>query len=399
MASKPHPETRPTPTREAVSPACETVLLAVTGMSPAVLTETVWALCQGTEPVLPSRVIVLTTVTGKECLERDLLSPNPSLGGRTPWQALRDAVLPLFPGVLPASALQLEPARVLTAPDAETGQARELTDVRTADDNAAAADFLLEQLRGIVENPDQHLVASVAGGRKTMGALLYACMTLAGRETDRLTHVLVSEPFETLRGFYFPGQPGGDLCAPDGTTLAPSAARLELADVPFVPLRNLFTRQLGRKAGTFSRLIESCREQVRQSAGQELRLTVELSRTEIEVNGTRVKLAPREHMLLLFLATRAKQSDPPLAAQKDAVDPLNEFRRSTISRAPREELADWRHTDSLAGGFEEQDIRRGLSSLRQKLAEAGAQSGLLASCLPQKGCFSLAIPGSLIFLR
>ena len=65
---------------------------------------------------------------------------------------------------------------------------------------------MLDQFRMVVEKADATLIASIAGGRKTMGALLYGCMTLLGRETDRLTHVLVHEPFETgvSLNFIFP---------------------------------------------------------------------------------------------------------------------------------------------------------------------------------------------------
>ena len=39
----------------------QVVLLAVTGMTPAVLTETVWALARQDPPVIPDRVVVVTT--------------------------------------------------------------------------------------------------------------------------------------------------------------------------------------------------------------------------------------------------------------------------------------------------------------------------------------------------
>jgi CRISPR-associated protein (TIGR02584 family) len=80
-----------------------------------------------------------------------------------------------------------------------TGRSIELADIRTPADNHAAADFLLEKLRQFTENDDVRLVCSLAGGRKTMGALLYAGLSLIGRDTDRLTHVLVNEPFDDPR--------------------------------------------------------------------------------------------------------------------------------------------------------------------------------------------------------
>ena len=97
--------------------------------------------------------------------------------------------------------------RVFSAPDRRTGRSRELEDIRTPEDNQAAADLVLDEVRRITFNDDTRLVASLAGGRKTMGALLYAALSLLGRPQDRLTHVLVNEPFDDPRlapRFYFP---------------------------------------------------------------------------------------------------------------------------------------------------------------------------------------------------
>ena len=43
-------------------------LYAITGLSPAVLTETIWCLAMQKIPVFPDRLIVFTTQTGKEKL-------------------------------------------------------------------------------------------------------------------------------------------------------------------------------------------------------------------------------------------------------------------------------------------------------------------------------------------
>jgi CRISPR-associated protein (TIGR02584 family) len=383
------------------------VLLAVTGMSPAILTETIWALAypaagSGEEPVLPHRVIVLTTTVGRREIESGLFTPLPQLGGVSAWEALRTALAAeghklqgrLRFGTTP------DDVRVFTTAGGTSGRTVELDDIRTPADNEAAANFILEQVRGLVEDPDKTVIASLAGGRKTMGALLYSCFSLIGRDGDRLTHVLVSEPFDQMRGFFFPGQPGGELAHREGGFFQPSAARLELADVPFVPLRQLFRRELGRSAGGFMRLVEACRAGVRERLGELVRLTIERSRPEIEVNGQRLKLAPREQLLLLFLANRAKNGEPPFAVQKDALDALNDFREMLRAGAPKDDWSDWRQADGLKTQVEDdQDIRRALSSLREKILAAGGDAALLAACLPERGRFSLDMPAALIFLK
>ncbi|CAB4243118.1 protein of unknown function [Methylacidimicrobium sp. AP8] len=72
----------------------ETVLLAVTGISAAVVTETLWALALERPPVVPDRICLLITTAGERSAEEELLSPSPALGGRTVWEALRESLLP-----------------------------------------------------------------------------------------------------------------------------------------------------------------------------------------------------------------------------------------------------------------------------------------------------------------
>ena len=382
------------------------VLLAVTGMSPAVLTETVWGLSHpkagsDDEPIIPHRIVVVTTTVGRREIEGSLFAPRPDFAGLSAWAALRAALAAeghdlngrLRFGTTP------DDVRVFTTTDRATGRTAEMDDIRTPADNEAAATFILEQVRGLVEDPDKTVIASLAGGRKTMGALLYACFTLLGRDTDRLTHVLVTEPFDQCRDFFFPTQPGGALTHRDGSTRQPTDAAIVLADVPFVPLRNLFRRELGRSAGGFLRLIESCRAGVRERVSDSMRLTIERGRPEIEINGSRLRMAPREHLLLLFLANRTKNGEPPFAMQKDALDALNDFRESLRAEAPTRDWSDWRLTDSLKSPIaDDQDIRRALSSLREKILALGGDAAALAACLPERGRFSLDLPAPLLFL-
>ena len=85
--------------------------------------------------------------------------------------------------------------------------------------------------------------------------------------------------------------------------------------------------------------------------------------------------------------------------QKDSLDPLNEFRTSLLREALKDDWSDWRRTDSLKAPLEEQDLRRALSSLREKIQSVGGDAASLATCLPERGRFSLDVPAPLIFLK
>ena len=379
-----------------VNPHPETILLAVTGMSPAILTETVWALAQENPPVLPDRIVVLTTTVGKDQIERELFTPQPHFNDQCGWDCLREKLQER--GHDMKGRLRFDPAsdlHILTRWDESSHRNLFLTDIRTAADNEAVADCILEFVRSIVESPDTRLIASIAGGRKTVGTLLYACMTLVGREDDRLTHVLVNEPFDDARlspRFYFPEQPSAELTTPDNKTVRAPEAHIDLADVPFVPLRNLFSRELRRMPGRFSALVAQCSEGIRKRSGNRVKLVVHRSRPEIEVNGIRIKLSPKEQLLALFLADRGRKTQPAFAAYKDAEDSLNEYREQLRREAPENDFSDWRRLNSIASNFDEQEIRKAISRFRKKLIAAGPQAMLLLPFLPEAGRLSIDLP-------
>jgi len=368
----------------------QTILLAVTGMSPAILTETVWALAMR-EKTIPVRVIAVTTAAGRERL-RALWMPDAALGGLAPWEALRSA--------LEAAGHRLggrlrfgdtaDDIRVITTSTPSSGRSIELGDIRTAADNTAAADFILEQVRGITANPDTRLVASIAGGRKTMGTLLYAAVSLLGRDSDRVTHVLVEPPFETQPGFWFPGQPTAKARSQGKKTKGPW---VELADIPFLPLRNKITGTFGREPGSFLTLAALCRSSSSQNSTPALSLSE--STPGCRVDGHALRLGPREHSLLLFLCRRTLAGEPPLADYQAAVDLWSACRADLHARR-LPSGADWR--SSCAIPVDVDSLRHDVSSIRKKLAKAGPAGVALAKFLPARGRFSLDLPTSRIDL-
>ena len=60
-----------------MTPDNRTILIAGMGTSPAVLTETVWALAHQEKPVVPDEVMVITTKSGKDALCAAVMSGAP----------------------------------------------------------------------------------------------------------------------------------------------------------------------------------------------------------------------------------------------------------------------------------------------------------------------------------
>lgn len=375
------------------APYQETVLITTIGTSPSVLTSTIWALAHH-ERVLPHRIKVLTTRLGRERLVQQVFTPSPDFGGRTAWESLCKSLE--ADGFDLTGRLEFAPSqaylRVFTATPHGQRMPIELDDITSEAENEQVADVMLETLRGMM-NDDTRIVASIAGGRKTVSALFYACVSLIGRSNDRIIHVVVNEPFDRADlkpPFFFPTQKCARLAGHDGRAVRARDAKLSIIEVPFVPLADLFPRELGRTPGRFSALVGEYRQAgQRQSLGA-LRVTVHRSRPEIEVCDTPVVLAPREQLLTIFLAEHLLAGRPACAGVQDLADAVEHWRPQFAATRPRDDLSDWRcKVDGTP--LDEQDIRRALSSLGKKLRAAGPPVAILASALPQRGCFALAL--------
>ena len=205
------------------------VLLCAIGMSPQIVTETLYALAvkpgAGREPWIATEIHLVTTARGAANARLNLLSGDPG------WfhQLRRDYGLP---------QIAFGPESIHVIQDAN---GRGLEDIRTPSDNEAAADQIAELVRSLSEGEGAQLHASMAGGRKTMGYYLGYAMSLFGRPQDRLSHVLVSEPFEGHPDFYYPTPT--ERVIHTRAPLPPQAmncadALVQLAEIPFVRLRD-----------------------------------------------------------------------------------------------------------------------------------------------------------------
>jgi len=191
---------------------------------------------------------------------------------------------------------------------------------------------------------------------ETIWALLYACMTLIGRETDRLTHVLVQEPYDDARltpRFYFPDQPSESLRLPNGKTVRARDAAIELADIPFVPLRNRFM-ELGSRPGRFGSMVASCSRLLAQDRRRKVRIEVDAARGVVTVDGLSVRLRSRSIQTLRFLLEINEKGVWP-AGQPEAIEPMRRFLGG----------------ENTAWLTDADDLKRELSEIRRRFAGAG----------------------------
>ena len=200
------------------------ILLAVTGLSPQVVTETLFGIVEANIE-WPDEIQIITTKRGKEQARLGLIVDGVG------QQSLLEKFCDDYKKKLPI----LTENTIFVVPDANGG---EVDDARTFEDQEALADFIVGHVARLCGDPNIQLHASLAGGRKTMTFFLGYAMTLFSRIGDRLSHVLVDEVFEGNRDFYYP-TPYTNVINGRGKNekLDTSRAKVVLAEIPFIRQR------------------------------------------------------------------------------------------------------------------------------------------------------------------
>src|SRR5690625_340862 len=264
------------------------ILLAVTGLSPQVVTETLYGLTVGeTNPlyqVSPTEVHVITTAQGAELVWEALLCPKQ---GKF-WELLKD-----YPQLGKPS---FEEQNIHVIHD---DKGNPLPDIRTPLENANAADSITAVLAELTRDPAAALHVSIAGGRKTMGFYLGYVFSMFARPQDALSHVLVSEGFENHPDFYYLPPEPRQLRGRDGQMLDTQQANITVAHIPVVRLRHGQPEGLLKGHASFSETVTTI-----QTSIQPPSLYINLGSRKVICGDKPVKL---QAALLAWLAWWAEQ--------------------------------------------------------------------------------------------
>jgi CRISPR-associated protein (TIGR02584 family) len=263
------------------------ILLVAAGLTPQVVTETFYALAvSAAQPWIPTEIWLATTREGAERARLTLLG-NDQMWLKRLFDEYR----------LPPATFNLSIIVVLKD---RGGQA--LDDIRSAEDNQYAADGITELIRELTQDDDVALHVSMAGGRKTIGFFLGYAISLYGRAQDRLSHVLVSPPFESHPGFFFPTRSSQVIytAPPDSRPLDTSTAQVTLADIPFVRLRHGLPDSLLSGRTSFIEAVAAAQHSLGPPE-----LVVDLIRKEARGGGVHLRLCPAELAFYMMFARRA----------------------------------------------------------------------------------------------
>ena len=366
----------------------EPVLIALLGKSPAILTETVYAMAMQEEPLLPERIVAVTTSEGRDTLKDRLF------GTEGQWSAFKQHLSAKLGRDL-SDVLRFGPIedciRVIPAPSREA----ELKDISSSEENIAVGEYLYELLRGFCEEPSVQILGSIAGGRKTMGALFVSVMNLLGRPHDRLFHVLVSDPWERIPTFLYPGCEGNFLHPDTGKTIRSADASVSLAELPFLPLRQAFERDIKEVGGGYAHLIQHLRNQLSHMDG-DVWIEADPVKGTLAIDDTPIALSPLPYAFYLAFLKRGATECHALTSYGGVE---NEMKSLAKDYEQPNAYDHWSHYVSETSIDPKEDLRKYAHQTRQALRKAGIDQLTIHKLVPQKGRFSIDIPSENITIH
>lgn len=271
-------------TRDKMEAHNKKILLCVTGLSPQVITETLYALAVSNKPQwIPDEVHVITTEEGADRIKLKLLHKEEDYFNKL-----------LQEYALPAITFNESTIHVIADKNGTT-----MADIRTISDNENAADFITQIVFDLTtDSKEMHV--SLAGGRKTMGFYMGYALSLYGRQQDRLSHVLISSEYEGLSDFYYPTQKS-KVIENNGKPLDTKKAKVTLADIPFVRLTEGKNSQLQQGKVSYLQAVKDAQQDI-----SKLQIEYDKRTNELKIHGKTIKLGNALMALYLYCLESVK---------------------------------------------------------------------------------------------
>lgn len=166
----------------------KTILVCVAGITPQIITETLYYyIIEKKPPVWIDEINVLTTSAGKEVIINSLLKKESAIF----YKFLSDYNIS-------RQKIKFNENSVI-----QLGGDSYIKDISTDIDSAIIGNEIVNFIKNLTIDKNTRIICSIAGGRKTMSVYLSLGLQLYGREQDILSHTLVSSDFESTQDFFY----------------------------------------------------------------------------------------------------------------------------------------------------------------------------------------------------
>lgn len=330
------------------------ILLCVSGSTPAIITETLWCLTQGYNSEKTKfkidEIHVITTSSGKETLQNSLLKNGKFEEFKKDYPQCKDLSFP-------DSFIHVLTTDKNTKPDFKDGEAIQLKDVKTGEENECAANQIYLILKDVIEKSTR-LHASAAGGRKTMSIYLTVMMQLLARAEDTLSHIVVWDEFESDRSFLYP---------PPELLKSKKPLPISLAFIPFIRLREVgknLIENLLIEENSYSTVVKAVQENLKLAEANE-KLVLNLKNSTISF-GEKTAVVPTKRIYLLLLyALYQKENENRFLADMKISKPHLETAFRLISKAQGKEYTIASFDEDVARPVKLDDAFNAAKKIRQ----------------------------------
>lgn len=274
------------------------ILLVVIGMTPQIVTETLYKLAVDSNPqYIPTEIHLITTKEGANSAEIALLGTPHDQG----W-------LYTFCEDYGITDIHFSKDNIHIITDTE-GQF--IDDNQSSEHNKIASDYITHKIKTFTQDSNTSLHVSLAGGRKTMSYYAGYALSLYGRWQDRLSHVLVNYPFMNNKNFFYP-RPKAERFVVDNRHYSTDEANIILSDIPYVRMRYQVPEALLEGTAGFQETVNKI-----QRFSEPPTIKLYLYSNTIVLNGFSLKLTPRLFAFYLWFCMRQKDGLAPLDLEKD----------------------------------------------------------------------------------
>lgn len=318
------------------------ILVCVSGLTPQIVTESLFCLAVK-EKILIDEVYIITTTRGRNViLGKDTHPSTPKSPLKKEIENLCDKYkikLPLF---------KENENHIIVAKE----ESIELPDIRSDKDNILFPNKVCEFLRQKSSNPNNILYCSITGGRKSMSVHMANALSLFARENDRLIHVLTKEENE-FKGFY----PQNKKEAKD----------LEIADIPFVRLRSILSAEIKNTnllKSNFDEIVKYTQTQLKALSPSN-KMILDTERRELRFGNENIVLEPMLFIFYYFFVDRKNRGLNNIGIQQFISDEtkfqfaeyFNEFYPNMY----------YKEKNWFKKGFSQEDFRSKRSKVNEKI--------------------------------
>ena len=255
-------------------------LLVLTGFSPQVVTETIYAFYQQHQ-IQFNALKLITFSQGK------IEASHHLLGNGKPEQGKLHALYQDY-GLTP---IPFNKQDILLIRNQDGSL---LENASSSAELVQVGDFMLNTVRQLTSDPNTTLHVSLAGGRKTYAYYLGYAMSIFARQHDTLNHVFVQNEYESSAFFYPTPYPSPIYLK--GRSLDAHDAKVELVTIPMIRQREGLPQRVLTGNASFEQCVE-----IGNSINRPVSLELNLAQRSITCSEVKLLLPPSVFAFYLML--------------------------------------------------------------------------------------------------